>query len=126
MKKNGQRQKIGIDTLDSILKINQINISQIDLVIVSTCYSEEFALKFKNYGAKNIIYINGLSEVIDKISIFFVKYFYQNLMEGQTIQESYENAIKDLMLKQNDPYNIEYSCCCNHYHKDDNHLKKSM
>ena len=117
LKKNGQIESININQLKSILYLNRANISQLDLVIVSTCYSEDFANLFLEYGAKNIIYINGKTEIIDRISVIFVKYFYQNLIEGQTIKNSYENAIKSMKLDKEVTSLNKNSCCCNHYHK---------
>jgi hypothetical protein len=117
LKKNGQIESININQLKSILYLNRANISQLDLVIVSTCYSEDFANLFLEYGAKNIIYINGKTEIIDRISVIFVKYFYQNIIEGQTIKNSYENAIKSMKLDKEVTSLNKNSCCCNHYHK---------
>ena len=56
--KNGQNQIINIDELEAILKLNKKNISKMDLVILLTCYSEDFSDLFLKYGAKNVIYIN--------------------------------------------------------------------
>ena len=65
--KNGQNQIINIDELEEILKLNKKNISKMDLVIILTCYSEDFSDLFLKYGAKNIIYINRKTEIIDRI-----------------------------------------------------------
>ena len=126
LKKNGQKKKITINTLDFILQSACINLNHIDLVIVSTCYSETFGKKFLEYGAKNVIYINGLTEVIDRISVLFVKYFYQKLLEGKTIEESYENTIKEMKSDEEIILLNKNSCCCNHYHKPDCLLKQKL
>ena len=92
LQNNGKSQLVDINSLDLILNSGKINLRQFDLVILSTCYSENFAKKFIEYGAKNVIYIHGLTEVYDQISILFVKYFYENLIEGETIEKSFTKA----------------------------------
>jgi hypothetical protein len=75
LENNGQRKIISIYELEKILKKCKNNISQIDLVIVLTCYSEDFSDLFLKYGAKNVIYINRETEIMDRISVLFVKFF---------------------------------------------------
>ena len=57
LKKNGQKMKLDINKIKLILNNNKKNISNLDLVFVSTCYSQDLAELFLEYGAKNIIYI---------------------------------------------------------------------
>ena len=56
LERNGQRQYININMLKYILNEGRENLSNIDLVIVSTCYSEEFGKEFINCGKKCNIY----------------------------------------------------------------------
>ena len=119
LKKNGQNQILNIDKLKSILNLCKKNISQLDLVILLTCYSEDFADLFLECGAKNVIYISKKTEVIDRISILFVKFFYQNLIEGKSIKNSYINAMKKMKLDKEIISINSNSCCCHHYHKPD-------
>ena len=72
LKRNGGEQIIDINKLKLILDINKINISRMDLVIVSTCFSQDFAEIFLELGAKNIIYIEKKTKVIDRISVLFL------------------------------------------------------
>ena len=117
LKKNGQQLKINYNSLKNLLNLNKINISKLDLVFVSTCFSQDFAELFYDYGAKNIIYINGKTEVVDRLIIIFTNIFYDNLIKGYTIKESYEKAMK-LLKKDEEALKINFKgCCCNHYHK---------
>ena len=117
-KDKGQPIYLNYDQLKNYLtNANKANLSQIDLVIVSTCYSEDFGLLFHEFGVKNVIYIKQNTEVIDNISIFFTKIFYKYLFEGKTIKESYDEAMKILREdKEMLRINYKYSCCCNHSH----------
>ena len=96
LEENGLKQEININSLEFILKSSYINLSHIDLVIVSTCFSEDFAEEFIKFGVKNVIYIKKLTEVIDDISVAFVEYFYKFLIKGETIEQSYNNTMKEL------------------------------
>ena len=125
LNKNGQRQFIDYNKLEMILKTGKININKIDLVIVSTCYSEDFGKLFLKYGVRNVIYIDKKTELIDDLSVFFVKYFYRNLLENKNIKDSYDDAIKSM---RNDEEIIKINkeaCCCNHWHKKECILKNS-
>ena len=116
LRQYGEKQEIHYNDLETILKSGQLNISKIDLVILTTCYSEDFGKLFLKYGAKNVIYIKRETEIGDRISVLFVKYFYQNILEGRNIEESYIKALESMELnKEIIKYNNE-SCCCNHYH----------
>ena len=118
LKKNGERQDININILKLILNEGRINLSHINLVIISTCYSEDFGKEFIKCGVKNVIYIKELTEVIDKISIIFVKYFYKYLIQGETIEQSYKNTIREMKSNNKEIILLKNSfCCCNHYHE---------
>ena len=122
----GDMMENDINKLKLILDINKINISRMDLVIVSTCFSQDFAEIFLELGAKNIIYIEKKTKVIDRISVLFLKYFYQYLTEGQNIEDSYYNAIKDMKLDKEILTINKNSCCCTHYHKTNCELNSSV
>ena len=119
LEKNGQIFELNMNKLKNILNLYKDNISQMDLVFVSTCYSQDLAEYFKECGAKNVIYILRKTEIIQDIDILFTKYFYKNLFEGKSIKKSFENA--KIELESNDKIKeINFnSCCCNHYHKKD-------
>jgi len=119
LKKNGQRMDIDINKLKLILEMNKSNISQIDLVIISTCHSQDFAELFLEYGAKNVIFIQRKTKVIESIILKFTKYFYQKYLEGVSVKDSYEYSIETMKLNK-EILNINFkSCCCQHYHESD-------
>ena len=116
LEKNGQILELNMDKLKYILNRYKNNINQMDLVIASTCFSEDLGLLFKEYGAKNVIYIAEKTEILDEISVLFTKYFYQNLFSGKTIKYSFDYALKE--IKESDIIDkSNIKCyCCNHYH----------
>ena len=117
LKKNGQKMELDINKIKLILDINKKNISNLDLVFVSTCYSQDLAELFLEYGAKNVIYIHRKTKIADEAIIKFTKYFYQKLIEGYSIKRAYDYSI-DKMKFDKEILNINSkSCCCQHYHK---------
>ena len=117
----GQTKAIDISKLDTFLKINESKIKEIDLVIVSTCYSEDLGKLFLKYGAKNVIYICRKTPIYDDTSIKFTKHFYQNLIDEKSIEESFNEAKES--LKTN---GIHTPCCCLHWHTKSCPLKKFL
>ena len=118
LEKNGQILKLNMKKLKQILNSNRNNISQIDLVIVSTCYSQDLGEYFKECGAKNVIYISEKTEVYERICILFTKFFYEYLFKGNTFKQSYEKALKDIELNGRIQELNFNSCCCKHYHNE--------
>ena len=117
LEKNGQQYLLNINKLKNILSLNKEKISQIDLIIVSTCYSQDLGELFTELGAKNVIYILQKTEIVEDISIYFTKFFYENLLKGKTIKQSFDAAIEE-MESNKKVLEINFkSCCCNHYHK---------
>ena len=124
LKDKGQTINIKKDVLEYyFLNANKKNLNQIDLVIVSTCYSEDLGKLFLKYGVKNVIYIKQKTEIFDDISVKFTEYFYENLIKGKSIGESFKEAIK--CLKKNKTIiNINHeSCCGTHFHYKDRQIK---
>ena len=124
LNKFGQRQIINHNKLETILDSGKLNIKNIELVILTTCYSQGFGKLFLERGVKNVICIDKKTEVLDRISILFVKYFYQNILEGKNIKESYIKAIETMKLNKEVIKLNNESCCCHHYHKPQCSLKK--
>ena len=123
LKDKGQTINIKKDVLEYyFLNANKKNLNQIDLVIVSTCYGEDFGKLFLKYGVKNVIYIKQKTEIFDDISVKFTEYFYENLIKGKSIGESFKEAIK--CLKKNKTIiNINHeSCCGTHFHYKDRQI----
>ena len=119
---SGKLQKIELSKLRDKLELNKNKIKELDLVIVSTCHSQDFGKLFLEYGAKNVIYIYKKTPIFDNTSIKFTEYFYENLLEGYSIKDSYNKAIEILKLDKN----IEIPCCCQHFHKKNCELKKYL
>ena len=72
------------------------------------------------------IYIHGKTEVIDDISVFFVYYFYKNLLEDKTIEQSFKEAMKEMNSKEDIRLINKKSCCCYHYHEPDCILESKL
>ena len=119
LKQNGQCQLLNIEKLKLLLEPCKNNLRQIELVIVSTCYSEYLSNLFLEYGAKNVIYIDKEVEIMNRISVFFVKFFYFFLLEGNSIKESYDKAINIMKIDKEVIHLNSNGCCCNHYHKNE-------
>ena len=122
LKDSGKIQQIELAKLRNKLELNKNKIKQLDLVIVSTCHSEDFGKLFLEYGAKNVIYIYKKTPIYDKTSMKFSENFYENLIEGKSIKESYDKAIEMLKLDKN----IDIPCCCEHFHNEKCELKKYL
>ena len=116
-KKKGQPYNLSAAQLKNYLKnANKANLSQIDLVFVSTCFGGGFGKLFEEFGVKNVIYIDQNTEVIDDISIFFTKIFYKYLCEGHTIKDSYDEALKLLREDKKIKITNYKSSCHTHIH----------
>ena len=96
--KNGQIQKVNYNKLKYILNSNIENIKKMDLVFVSTCHSQDLGELFLECGAKNVIFIHRNMKIIDNVIIKFSFYFYQNLIIGNSIKKSYQNAIESMKI----------------------------
>ena len=97
--KCGQEQHIQKNTLRSILQSNSSKIQNIDLIILTSCHSENFKeLIVEICKPKYIIYINKEDEINDLVCVFFTEYFYSELTEGNSISESFYKTIEKLKL----------------------------
>ena len=114
MNNNGKIEKISISQLEKLLIVNKNVIEKLDLVIVSTCFSGDFGELFLKYGAKNVIYICRKTAIYDNTSIKFSEYFYKNLIEDNSIMDSFNKA-KELLKYDKE---IQIPCCCLHFHSN--------
>lgn len=122
-KKNfGQRQEYEENAIKALLKCVSQKIKNIELIILSTCYSGGLEELFSEYNPKSIIYVDKYTEIGDYTSVKFTKYFYEELINDRPIPECYETAIKKLKLDSDIlSYNID-RCCCQHFHTCKNHI----
>ena len=114
----GKSQKIEEYILEAQLRKVSSKLSDIDLVILSTCHSGGLAKLFLKYGAKNVIYIHEKWEIADLTSIKFTEYFYSKLIDGYSIKESFDKAIKELKSDKEILFYNPNKCCCNHFHSE--------
>ena len=118
----GEKEDLKDSEIKKIIEFaSKKNKKPINLIILSSCYSEGF----KNFIipsklAKNIIYVDGKCPIQDLTCVKFTKYFYKELIDGQSISKSFEKAKKNL---RKDPdissMNLRLCCCEHHFHYED-------
>ena len=62
-----------------------------------------------------MIAVNTEVKISDEFATRFSELFYTNLINGNMIINSFENAISSMKLLQTDSC---FTCCCGHAHKD--------
>ena len=103
--------------LKKILSSVSEQLKNINLVFVSTCFSETLGELFLEYGIKNVIYIQGKTFISDKAAVQFSHIFYDELIKGRTIEDAFNITKRRLQTcKEKDYFQIE-KCCCWHWHK---------
>ena len=112
-------QDIPIERLKEHFEIISNNIRKIDLVFVSTCYSQQLGKLFLEYGVKNVIYIEGMTPVSDKASVIFNEKFYSEIIKGNSVEGAFSIAQKLLKYDRDNVLFSQNKCCCNHWHKND-------
>jgi hypothetical protein len=126
----GILKRVDQDRLKQILSSVSDQLKNIDLVFVSTCYSENFGKLFLENQVKNVIYIQGKTPISDMVAVKFSAIFYDKLVKGCTIKDAF-NKTKELIQSDKD---LDFSklnkCCCHHWHKpgklcllNDEHIK---
>ena len=112
-------QTIHQKRLKEILSDVTAQLKNIDLVFVSTCYSENLGKLFLEYGVKNVIYIQGKTPISDMAAVKFNDIFYSELVKGSTIKDAFDKSKRLIQSdKEKDFFQI-YKCCCSHWHKPD-------
>ena len=74
---HGDKRDVPEKELDDILYNLKDKLKNIDLVFLSSCYSQVAGELFLKYGVKNVIYIKKNCEVSNKASLVFANSFYQ-------------------------------------------------
>ena len=100
----GKKLVIEEEMLIKYFQSNQVNLENIDLVVLLSCFSERFKniiIKYcKNKSPKYIIYVKKIpefgGEIKDKLCILFTKYFYKELLDGNSIYDSFKKAKENL------------------------------
>jgi energy-coupling factor transporter ATP-binding protein EcfA2 len=90
------------------------NLSDIRLVFINACHSEAIGRAFLELGVRSVIVASSEHKLNDEFAKVFSKLFYDELLEGKTIGEAFENArvqLKAVNLDASD------SCCCGHEHE---------
>ena len=114
--KYGEKQKYEENAIKTLLKCISHKIKNIDLIILSTCYSGGLEELFSEYNPKYIIYVDKYTKIGDYTSIKFTKYFYEELVKDRPIPECYETSKRKLKVDSDILfYNID-RCCCKHFH----------
>ena len=101
LEKCGEKQTIKQDTLETYLTSYSSKIKKIDLIILTICYSGcFFDLILKYCKPNNVIYIDKNSEINDIVCVRFTEYFYSELINGNSIRQSYDKAISRLISEK--------------------------
>ena len=91
--KYGKKQIISKNSLESIIIENAKKIKNIDLIVLSNCYSGGLKTIFENISSpKYIIYVNEKYDINDQTCVLFCEHFYSELSEGKSINQSFKNA----------------------------------
>ena len=92
-------QTIEYNTLETYVKFYASQINKIDLIILLNCHSGGFFELIKKYcEPKYIIYIKKEDKISDFVCLLFTKYFYFELINGKSIEQSFNRAKHLLQL----------------------------
>ena len=94
---NGNLIEFSADNLKIAFEVER-NVSNIKLLILSSQNIEEIEKLFKNIKIQNIIFINS-SESYEKEENIFIKSLYKNLLEGNTIEKSFNESKEEIKNK---------------------------
>ena len=112
LEKDGCYTEISEERIRAVLQDEKI--SNIDLVFISACHSEALGKIFYDSGIKSVICVNLMTKISDFAAQLFCSSFYQFLLNGHTISDSFEkskNIFRDGALQD-----TLHECCCNHKH----------
>ena len=93
-------KNIGFDyqLFENCLKstLSDISYKSLKLVFVSACHSQQIGQAFVNANVPLVIAVNSLSLVADSVCVYFSNVFYKNLFSGETPNESFDIAKKEV------------------------------
>ena len=130
LEEDGVAQQIKKNQLEEIIKNNSSIIENIDLIFISSCYSEHLGKIFLQNNAKNVIYIHGLTKVSNLASWKFTEYFFDELInKNNTIRNSFDKAQNKIKIDRMIQFSKVNNCCCDHIHEkncyhDEYHAKQ--
>ena len=116
----GKKKIVTEKDLDEILFKLKDKLVNIDLVVLSSCYSEVAGELFLKYGVKNVIYIDKYFPISNTASLRFANSFYQKLVDLSEVEKAFDSTKSELYEKETIRNNKDLKCCC-FVHK--NHLK---
>ena len=116
LEENGEYQNIKKENLNEIIKTYSKQIEKIDLIFISTCFSQCLGELFYENNAKNVIYIDGLTPVSNLASVKFTEYLYEELIKGKNIIDAYNKSKKRLKLNRVMKYDNPNNTCASHKH----------
>ena len=106
----GQTRKLTEKELDKKLSESKDILKKIDLVILSSCFSEVAGELFFKYGVKNVIYIKKNCKISNKAALMFANSFYKKLIERNNVKNCFDSTIKE--IHEQELSKINYKCCC--------------
>jgi len=71
------------------------DVPMLDLVVLQCCHSEIVGRVFQKHCARHVICIDRDSTVLDEACIAFTHNLYQNLLDGNTICQAFEKAVRE-------------------------------
>jgi CHAT domain-containing protein len=96
----------------SSYELSQLNFVGTSLAVLGTCYSANGELTidgvaglqygFKSAGVRSLIM--SLWDADDASTSYFMQTFYASLVRGQTIKQSYDEALTETKIKFESPY----------------------
>lgn len=108
----GDLEECDSDRIRKLLT-NENNNSNIQVVFVNACHSEEVGRVFLEAGVPCVIAVQSELKIEDKVAQIFSKNFYQGILNQKTIREAFDNAIS---LTQGQQDHKVFTCCCAHKH----------
>jgi len=91
-------------------------ITNIKIVFVNACYSENIAKVFQEAGIPIVIAVQSDLKISDDVAQYFSKELYNELLDGANIKDAFiraRNSVKNKFNKK------AFTCCCSHHHKQD-------
>ena len=114
----GDLNVISLETLQILTNNNQVK-----LLIINSNYKNamyDYFFDCKNFP--NIICIQSRYHVLDKAGMEFLKHLFKNLLNKNSISDSFNYAID--IIKKESKFNVYNSCCCAHFKNiEDDRLK---